>query len=83
MADEIAFSILRYRGQTPDLAACVLCELKFFTPSEIMEDSDAAFRYLLMKYMHHRCAATFPHEGKRTRIKVQQIVSPARRKLSA
>jgi hypothetical protein len=33
--------------------------------------------------MHHRCAATFPHEGKRTHIKVQQIVSPARRKLSA
>jgi hypothetical protein len=48
-----------------------------------MKDSDAAFRYLLMKYMHHRCAATFPHEGKRTLIKVQQIVSPARRKLSA
>ena len=78
MAGEIAFSILRYRGQTPVLAACDRCELKFFTPSEIMKDSDAAFRYLLMKYMHHRCAATFPNEGKRTLIKVQQIVSPAR-----
>ena len=83
MAGEIAFSILRYRGQTPVLAACDRCELKFFTPSEIMKDSEAAFRYLLIKYVDHRCSAAFPHEGNRTRIKAQQIVSPARRKLSA
>jgi len=84
MADEIAFSILKYRGQTPVLAACVRCELKFFTPSEIMKDSDAAVEYLWKKYVDHRCAATFPHDvGKRTRIEVQQIVSPAGRTLSA
>jgi len=84
MTDEIAFSILKYRRQTPVLAACVRCELKFFTPSEIMKDSHAAVLYLRKKYVDHCCAATFPYdEGKRTSIEVQQIVSPARRKLSA
>ena len=72
LAYEIGFSILKYRGQTPILAVCVRCDLKFFTPSEVMKDDEAAGQYLLMKFLGHRCAATFPHDENERTLRIQK-----------
>lgn len=56
VADEIGFSVLRYREQTPVLAACTRCQLKFLTPAGMMGDWQAAIDYLRKKYSDHRCA---------------------------
>ena len=57
MANETGFSILKYYGPTPVLAVCVKCQLKFFTPAQMMKDWDAAEEYLWKKYKSHRCTA--------------------------
>lgn len=50
------FFVLKYRGRTPTLAACLLCDLKFLTPTELMEDWQEATSYLKGKFDVHRCA---------------------------
>jgi len=65
--DEIGFSVVKYRQETPVLARCTRCELKFLTPSG-MTDPQAANDYLLNKYFSHRCVITGkPKLGKQLR----------------
>jgi hypothetical protein len=52
---EIGFSVLKYKGQTPVLACCSRCQLKFLTPTKMMDDSYAAHEYLCKKYDSHHC----------------------------
>jgi hypothetical protein len=47
--------ILRHLDQTPVLAGCSSCELKFFSPSELMKDPNEARSYLLSKFDEHVC----------------------------
>jgi hypothetical protein len=51
------FTILRYSGKTPVLAVCTRCQLKFFTPSGMKQNSQEAEYYLRDKFRDHRCAA--------------------------
>jgi hypothetical protein len=55
VADEIGFSVLKYRENTPVLAVCTRCQLKFLTPAGMMKDWQAASDYLWKKYSDHRC----------------------------
>jgi hypothetical protein len=57
LTDENGFSILRSSGKTPVLAVCKLCQLKFFTPLEMMANGQEADYYLREKYRDHRCSA--------------------------
>ena len=57
VTNENGFSILRYNGKTPVLAVCTLCQLKFFTPSELMRDWQEADYYLREKFLDHHCAS--------------------------
>jgi hypothetical protein len=57
VANEIGFSILKYRERAPVLAVCTRCQLKFLTPSQLMRDCETATEYLWKKYSDHRCAA--------------------------
>jgi hypothetical protein len=54
--DEIGFSVLKYKENTPILAVCARCQLKFLTPSG-MKDRETAGDYLWKKFITHRCAA--------------------------
>ncbi len=47
--------ILRHLNQTPVLAGCSSCELKFFVPNELMKDPNEARSYLLSKFDRHVC----------------------------
>ena len=47
--------ILRHLNQTPALAGCSNCELKFFVPNELMKDPNEARSYLLSKFDQHVC----------------------------
>src|SRR5215469_8910190 len=51
-----SFPVLKYNGQTPVLANCLRCQLKFVTPAKMMADRYAAQEYLQKKYDEHRCA---------------------------
>jgi hypothetical protein len=57
VVDERGYSVLKYRDKTPILAACARCQLKFFTPSEMMNDWMAASDYLWKKHYTHQCVA--------------------------
>ena len=54
MAEETAFSDLKYHNGIPVLAVCTRCQLKFLTPVE-MKDSVDANEYLWKKYSEHSC----------------------------
>jgi len=60
--DEIGFSVLKYKENTPVLAVCARCQLKFLTPSGMM-NRETAGDYLWKKYITHRCA-TKPAQDK-------------------
>ena len=51
------FSVLKFSGQTPVLASCLRCQLKFLTPTKMMADPYAASEYLRKKYEEHHCTA--------------------------
>jgi hypothetical protein len=53
--DDLGFQVLQYRVGTPILAGCERCHLKFLTPSDKMQDADAAEKYLWEKYILHNC----------------------------
>lgn len=46
----------------PVRAACLHCQLKFLTPSGMMNQGQAAKDYLWDKYINHRCAANSGRE---------------------
>jgi hypothetical protein len=83
--------ILKFRWKTPTLATCERCQLKFLTPTEMMEDSDGAERYLLTKYRQHRCnrvppvraAATVASGGKSESMKYKMNLIPLRHESEA
>jgi hypothetical protein len=53
--------ILQQVNQTPVMARCSSCELKFFVPKELKKDPDAAHSYLLSKFDHHVCKLADDH----------------------
>ena len=80
MTDEIGFSILKYSGKTPVVAVCVCCRLKFFTPSELLRDSQRAGDYLWEKYRDHRCATATALEKDGTRDSLSAVEIDTTRK---
>lgn len=52
---ERTFVILKYVKKVPSLAACSLCQRKFFTPNSYYNDPVGAEQYLLSKFGIHRC----------------------------
>jgi hypothetical protein len=50
---------LQYAGETPSLAGCAKCHLKFFTPQELMKQPEAAAEYLREKFSLHTCKGRF------------------------
>lgn len=49
------FEILKHKGRTPALAVCRKCDLKFFTPKELIDIPEEASVYLMTKYDMHHC----------------------------
>jgi hypothetical protein len=49
------FVILKYVHKTPSLATCERCNIKFFTPSELMGRSLQAEDHLREKFASHTC----------------------------
>jgi len=52
---ERQLAILRYRNQTPSLATCERCHIKFFTPSELLARPAEAGDHLREKFASHTC----------------------------
>lgn len=48
--------MLKRVDQTPVLAGCSGCKLKFFVPKGLMKDTFQANNYLLSKFDRHVCA---------------------------
>jgi hypothetical protein len=55
MVNDINFQILKYQRKSPILATCRECQVKFFTPSEMMKKAGRAESYLLSKFRAHMC----------------------------
>ena len=53
--NERDFTVLRYVGKVPAMAACAECQRKFFTPGSYYGDAIGAQEYLLGKFNEHRC----------------------------
>jgi len=47
--------LLKHVNQTPVMAKCSSCELKFFVPKGLVKDLNAARSYLLSKFDQHLC----------------------------
>ena len=61
MQPDSNFAILKRLGKTPSLAMCRKCEIKFFTPQELMNDARGAEVYLWRRFMSHRCSVDKGH----------------------
>ncbi len=62
--------ILTYFGNTPTLARCQRCDLKFFTLTKMHKDPLGSAKYLEDKFHAHSCVVRmplpviFPYAGK-------------------
>jgi hypothetical protein len=54
MADS-DFVILKREGQTPSLAMCQRCKVKFFTPPELTDKRNEAEDFLWGRFFDHKC----------------------------
>ena len=57
--------MLKLVDQTPVLAGCSGCNLKFFVPQGLMKDPFQANNYLLSKFDRHVCTGEDPPPNKR------------------
>ena len=57
LPEEFSLSVFKRKGNTPILAGCSRCGLKFLTPENLLYNAEAARKYLLEKYNRHRCPA--------------------------
>jgi len=57
--------MLKLVDQTPMLAGCSGCNLKFFVPKGLMNDPFQANNYLLSKFDRHVCTGEDPSPKKR------------------
>ena len=57
--------MLKLVDQTPVLAGCSGCNLKFFVPKGLMKDPFQANNYLLSKFDRHVCTGEDPPPKKR------------------
>jgi hypothetical protein len=55
--NEQGFVILKRERETPSLAMCQRCEIKFFTPHELANDPTEAEVFLRGRFMVHKCKA--------------------------
>jgi len=55
--------MLKFVDQTPVLAGCSGCNLKFFVPKGLMKDPFQANNYLLSKFYRHVCTGEGPRTG--------------------
>jgi hypothetical protein len=53
--DDSWLVFLQSAGHTPTLAGCTKCDVKFFTPRELMKKPQAATDYLRWKFGLHSC----------------------------
>ena len=53
--DDSRLVFLQYAGMTPSFAGCAKCGVKFFTPSKLLKQSQAAADYLREKFDLHTC----------------------------
>ena len=53
--DERDFVIIKRERETPTLAMCRKCEIKFFTPRELTYSPTKAAEFLLERFRAHRC----------------------------
>jgi hypothetical protein len=66
--NETGFSILKYSGQSAAIAACQGCQLKFFTPANLMREGVGREGYLRKKYNEHWCAVAVAHNQQRRKL---------------
>ena len=61
------FVILERDFETPKLATCGRCQIKFFAPKQMSRQPISAEEYLWQKYLAHECIAqTFPSRVENT-----------------
>jgi hypothetical protein len=53
--DDLQLVFLQYVGKTPSLAGCAKCQMKFFTPHELMPQPPAAAQFLRERFARHTC----------------------------
>lgn len=49
------FVILKREHQTPSLAMCQRCKIKFFTPRELTDKRNEAENFLWGRFVEHKC----------------------------
>jgi len=57
------FVVLKYNRETPILAKCVHCSLKFFAPDPLMHKPIQAKEYLLEKFWAHELQSYRPNNA--------------------
>jgi hypothetical protein len=61
MTVEPQFVILTLMGNTPSMATCARCQMKFFTPRELIGYPREAEEYMRDKFVDHQCAPPNPN----------------------
>ena len=56
--ESFGFRILQHVGDTPSMATCDFCELKFFVPRKFFSDPHIAERILRRMFDQHNCKTT-------------------------
>ena len=51
--------ILKRERQTPTLAMCQRCKVKFFTPRELTDKRNEAGDFLWGRFVEHKCRMVF------------------------
>jgi len=63
---ERGFVILNYIGNTPSMAMCKGCGMKFFVPMPLKDDPVESEKHLREKYSDHSCTLELLYKRRRT-----------------
>jgi hypothetical protein len=70
---DLELVFLQYVGKTPSLAGCAKCQMKFFTPQQLMRRPEAAAQYLRDKFDQHTCKSEIFEERRPRTLQTRRL----------
>jgi hypothetical protein len=70
---DLQLVFLQYVNKTPTLAGCAKCQLKFFTPQQLMKQPQAAAEYLREKFALQTCKGEIFEETRPGTLQARQL----------
>jgi hypothetical protein len=70
---DLQLVFIQYVDKTPSLAGCAKCQVKFFTPQQLMRQPQAAAEYLRDKFARHTCKGEILEEARARTVETRHL----------